>query len=267
MSDKAKFLIDEYKSCLIRQDLFDSPDADDSKYLLESDVKCHQAIEHLKQTTDKLKEYAGIINRHHKAFTELDIKKSKTHSKGHSATILFFKELVQPEFNSEQWYSGGRSGCAYFELLAVPNLANEVTGQAKLAELSAPYIMFYVDRPNYNKSAISVYGGTIGGDKELKKPMQAFVKELCHELRKHFRDNPTTASFVSTKENTNNIASIPLVFSGINNPEDDTETLLSQHKLMLTEASRNMFALKEAIEIFETSIVKDLLSKHLLGIK
>ncbi len=60
---------------------------------------------------------------------------------------------------------------------------------------------------------------------------------------------------------------IHLVFSGINKPEDDTESLLSQHKIMLTEASQNMFALKEAIESFDTSIVQDLLSKHLLGNK
>lgn len=243
VSERARFLINEYKACLIRRDLFDNPQARERQEELESDKQCSEAIKTLKASPTELRGFDGHVNRHAKAFKRLGIVLSRVASRGDAATVVRLRELAEPVFAGSDWGIQGGTGSLTVYYKPLGRSVRDAFGEAELNRLGKPYLQFYFTRPENEIGVLDLYGGIVGGDGEDRKPMQAWVKETCGVLRERVLKN-----FDNKAKRGNGVAKVRFSFAGIKDTADDVAEAVHEHEAELRKCLSVMEALKAVIE-------------------
>ncbi|MCB9893332.1 MAG: PD-(D/E)XK nuclease family protein [Planctomycetes bacterium] len=243
VSERARFLINEYKACLIRRDLFDNPQARERQEELESDKQCSEAIKTLKASPTELRGFDGHVNRHAKAFKRLGIVLSRVASRGDAATVVRLRELAEPVFAGSDWGIQGGTGSLTVYYKPLGRSIRAAFDEDELSQLGSPYLQFYFTRPENEVGVLDLYGGIVGGTADARKPMQEWVKNFCSVLRKRVPE-----VLDNKAKRGNGIAKIRFDFPGIKETADDQSEVVDKYEAELRECVSTMEALKAVIE-------------------
>lgn len=262
VSKRARFLITEYKACLIRRDLFDNPQARDRQDELEADKQCSEALKVLKSNPTELRGFDGHVTRHVKAFKKLGIVLGRVASRGDAATVVRLRELAEPVFAGEDWGVQGGSGSftAYYKPLG--RNVREAIGEDEIKRLGSPYLQFYFTRPENEVGFLDLYGGIVGGDAEDRKPMQAWVKDFCGVLRERVPQNPNNKA-----KRGNGIAKVQFSFPGISVTADDQTESVDRHEPELRKCLSVMETLKAMVEQWGSTELKPSIQNNFPGVR
>ncbi|MCZ7607012.1 MAG: PD-(D/E)XK nuclease family protein [Planctomycetota bacterium] len=261
VSERARFLINEYKACLIRRDLFDNPQARERQEELESDKQCSEAIKTLKASPTELRGFDGHVNRHAKAFKRLGIVLSRVASRGDAATVVRLRELAEPVFAGGDWGIQGGTGSLTVYYKPLGRSVRDAFGEAELNRLGKPYLQFYFTRPENEIGVLDLYGGIVGGDGEDRKPMQAWVKEFCGILRERVLKNLDNKA-----KRGNGVAKVRFSFAGIKDTADDVAEAVHEHEAELRKCLSVMEALKAVIEQWGATELKPSIQNNFPGV-
>ncbi|MCB9935899.1 MAG: PD-(D/E)XK nuclease family protein [Planctomycetes bacterium] len=260
VSERAKFLITEYKACLIRRDLFDNPQARECQDELEGDDRCSEAIKVLKANPTELRGYDGHVNRHAKAFKKLGIVLSRVASRGDAATVVRLRELAEQVFAGSDWGIQGGTGSLTVYYKPLGRGVRAAFGEDEIKRLGSPYLQFYFTRPENEVGVLDLYGGIVGGEAEARKSMQAWVKDFCGVLRERVPSNTG-----SKAKRGNGIAKIRFDFPGIKETADDVPEAVDKHNTELRKCLGAMETLKAIIEHWGAAELKPSIQNNFPG--
>jgi hypothetical protein len=219
-SPQAKFLLNEFESCLKSQQL--APD-EFIEYFKDEIIKTHQAaINEITNTPrSKLIEESGILSvlrMHRKAFEYIGVETFASASKGTSVFITKFREELKKQLTDKKWKFGG-VGCLIAKNISFQQKLNEITNQ-KAGRLQCH---FYMDRPDREKARFyfSFYENLSGFRNSEGKILR---QDLARSLRNHL-ENKLNPKFIS-KNNSISVFSIPIELPGLKSIENDDEKIV-----------------------------------------
>lgn len=262
VSERARFLINEYKACLIRRDLFDNPLARDRQEELEADEQCSEAIRALKANPTELRGFDGHVNRHAKAFKRLGIVLNRVASRGDAATVVRLRELAEPVFAGDDWGIQGGTGSLTVYYKPLGRKVREALGEDELKHLGKPYLQFYFTRPENEVGVLDLYGGIVGGEPASRQPMQEWMKNLCGVLRAQVPKNLDNKA-----KRGNGIAKVRFGFPGINVTADDVADVVHKHEGELHKCLSMMVALKTIIEQWGATELEPSIQNNFPGVR
>jgi len=246
VNDRARFLINEYKACLTRRDLFGNPQAEAAEQQLLADEDCAKAVGVLRVGERELRGYDRHVAKHGKAFTNLGVQHQRVASKGDAATIMRLRELVIPVFEETTWQVHGGTGALTVFCQPYQDAFFRHLGKAQVEALGYTYLMFGMARPEGGKADLTLGIGIVQGTPDGKRLLKVKTQECASRLREAISKAGPNVKLGRSGV----IARLRLEFPGIGNTADDTANQVAKHEAALQKAVEFMKTLQPVVDVW-----------------
>jgi hypothetical protein len=146
-SERAQFLIREFRACLTRRADVTDWEQDDLVDRLRSDAATHNAVAFLRAANDQvLSPYRSVIERHSDAFSALDVTLSRPQSLGDSATIVRVRNAIRGALDNGRWAVSEGKG----------SLTARFVGAGQVLRSHGLKLQFWMERPMAERGALAL---------------------------------------------------------------------------------------------------------------
>ncbi len=194
-STTAEFLLTELRACLSqRADVQDERQQALRQAVLDAESEAIGVLRGVAPSS--LGELQAVVLRHKQALNELGLFQSRQ-SKGYSAFVVAFREVLRAELSPETWHVGGGEGSLIAIYLPAVELLREVTGDRR-GLTSALRLHLFMERPRRERARAVLE--VVGNHPHLDAVESRRLRyQLAEDLRKQFADRldqPTRGQIV-----------------------------------------------------------------------
>lgn len=234
----AEFLLQEFRACLSRRDDVQ----DERQEALRAQVVTTEsaAIEVLARVSSgDLGELWPTVLRHREALNALGLFLSRQ-SKGHSAFVVTFRQVLQAMLDPAVWRVGGGEGSLVAIYLPAVELLHRVTGETR-GPSSALRVHLFMERPKQERAraVLEVIGNHPQLDAVESKALRMRLAEKLRERVAHHLDQPARGQIV---------AAFVLSAPGIKSVTDDVDARVDGLDEQFQATAQRVRALGDALQ-------------------